>query len=101
MLPTFGCLAWVHVPKMKRKKLDDPAIPAIFVGYNEEHKGWKFISPKHNPTVFWSNAAKFLENKSWDECTEVTLGYDMDPEYHMEDIEDIRYTEQDIHDEEQ
>lgn len=86
---------------MKRKKLDDPAIPAIFVGYNEEHKGWKFISPKHNPTVFWSNAAKFLENKSWDECTEVTLGYDMDPEYHMEDIEDIRYTEQDIHDEEQ
>jgi len=30
----FGCLAFVHVPKEKRKKLDYRATPGIFVGYS-------------------------------------------------------------------
>ena len=31
-LHVFGCLAFVHVPKEKRKKLDTKATPGIFVG---------------------------------------------------------------------
>jgi len=33
-LRVFGCLAFVHVPKEKRKKLDYRATPGIFVGYS-------------------------------------------------------------------
>jgi hypothetical protein len=32
-LGVFGCLAFVHVPKEKRNKLDYRATPGIFVGY--------------------------------------------------------------------
>jgi hypothetical protein len=33
-LRLFGCLAFVHVPEEKRKKLDSRATPGIFVGYS-------------------------------------------------------------------
>jgi hypothetical protein len=33
-LRVFGCLAFVHVPKEKCKKLDYRATPGIFVGYS-------------------------------------------------------------------
>jgi len=33
-LRVFGCLAFVHFPKEKRKKLDYRATPGIFVGYS-------------------------------------------------------------------
>jgi hypothetical protein len=32
-LQVFGCKAWVHVPKITRKKLDNKAIQGILVGY--------------------------------------------------------------------
>ncbi|SOV08280.1 uncharacterized protein UDID_17338 [Ustilago sp. UG-2017a] len=72
LLRTFGCLAWVNIPKAKCKELDEPAIPTIFVGYDEEHKGWKFLSPRHNPLIFWSNSACFLQDKSWCDCKDTT-----------------------------
>ncbi|KAJ1601177.1 hypothetical protein NDA14_007824 [Ustilago hordei] len=101
LLRTFGCLAWVHLPKAKRKKLDDTAIPAIFIGYDEEHKGWKFISNQHNPPIFWSDTARFLENKSWQDCMETQPLQEIDTIQHdnSEDVEDLRYTNEDIHDE--
>jgi hypothetical protein len=30
----FGCIAYAHVPKEKRKKLDDKSIKCIFIGYS-------------------------------------------------------------------
>jgi len=30
----FGCLAFIHIPKEKRKKLDHGATPGIFVRYS-------------------------------------------------------------------
>jgi hypothetical protein len=33
-LRVFGCFAFVHVPKEKRKKLDYRATSGIFVGYH-------------------------------------------------------------------
>lgn len=64
MLRTFGCLAWVNIPKAKHKKLDKLAIPTIFVRYDKEHKGWRFLVPSHNLPIFWSNSACFLQDKS-------------------------------------
>ncbi|SOV06479.1 uncharacterized protein UDID_17481 [Ustilago sp. UG-2017a] len=58
LMHVFGCLAWVNVPKAKRhnKKLDQRAVPAIFIGYSLERKGWLFYSPDYSPNIFWSNS---------------------------------------------
>lgn len=72
MVKVFGCLAWVHIPKVKRsgKKTDVRAVPAIFIGYSLERKGWLFFSPEYSPNIFWSNSASFLEGDSWEDRTE-------------------------------
>ncbi|SAM85557.1 uncharacterized protein UBRO_20001 [Ustilago bromivora] len=99
LLQTFGHLTWVHIPKAKRRKLNDTTIPTIFVRYDKEHKGWKFISQHHNPSIFWSNTARFMENKSWNDCTD-TLPIQDDEEMQYNDLADIEhmgYTNEDIH----
>ncbi|SPC68106.1 uncharacterized protein UHOD_12326 [Ustilago sp. UG-2017b] len=102
LLRTFRCLAWVNIPKAKHKKLDEPAIPAIFVGYDEEHKGWKFLAPSHNLPIFWSNSAHFLQDKSWNNCTDMILIQDTDALHYnnLANIEDLGYDDVDEHDEE-
>ncbi|CCF51333.1 uncharacterized protein UHO2_04151 [Ustilago hordei] len=102
LLQTFGCLAWVNIPKAKCKKLDEPAIPAIFIGYDKEHKGWKFLAPSHNLLIFWSNSAHFLQDMSWNDCTDTTLIQDTDALHYkdMDDIKDLRYDKVDEHNEE-
>ncbi|KAJ1600679.1 hypothetical protein NDA14_002617 [Ustilago hordei] len=35
------------------------------IGYDDEHKGWKFHTPEHMPSIQWSNSATFPEDKSW------------------------------------
>ncbi|KAJ1570926.1 hypothetical protein NDA11_005695 [Ustilago hordei] len=45
-LRVFGCLAWVHLPRKDHAgKHGVRAIPGIMVGYDDEHKGWKFFTP--------------------------------------------------------
>ena len=36
----FGSIAYVHVPKEKRKKLDAKTEKCILVGYSDEQKGY-------------------------------------------------------------
>ncbi|SYW78879.1 uncharacterized protein UHO2_02891 [Ustilago hordei] len=65
-LCVFGCLAWVHLPKKDHTgKHSVRAIPGIMVGYDDEHKGWKFFTPGHTPSIQWSNSATFHEAKGW------------------------------------
>ena len=40
-LRVFGCLSYIHIPDIQRKKLDPKSYKAIFVGYPEETKGFK------------------------------------------------------------
>jgi hypothetical protein len=40
-LKMFGCIAYVHVPKEKRSKLDPKAEKCIFIGYSLEQKGYR------------------------------------------------------------
>ncbi|SOV09664.1 uncharacterized protein UDID_19278 [Ustilago sp. UG-2017a] len=100
LLQTFGCLAWVHIPKVKRKKLDDTTIPAIFVRYDKEHKGWKVVSQNHSPPIFWSNAARFIEDQSWNDQTDAIPIQEVDAIHYDDpmDIEHLGYTEEDVHD---
>ena len=40
-LRVFGSIAYVHVPKEKRRKLDTKAEKCILVGYSDKQKGYK------------------------------------------------------------
>eukprot|EP01018_Ginkgo_biloba_P019031 Gb_39504 [translate_table: standard] len=41
----FGCVAYVHIPDKKQKKLDAKSQLCIFVGYSEGTKGYRFYNP--------------------------------------------------------
>ena len=44
--PRFlGCDAYMHVPKEKRRKLENKAEKCIFVGYKDGIKGYKLWNP--------------------------------------------------------
>jgi hypothetical protein len=45
MLCVFGCRAWVHVRKDKRKSLKPHAKPCMFLGIPDNFKGWKLWDP--------------------------------------------------------
>ena len=61
-LRVFGAKAWVHDPGAKmRGKLCDRAVPAVFVGYQQGMKGWKFYLPDTG-AVIKSRDARFLED---------------------------------------
>ena len=65
-LHVFGCLAWVHLPKKDHAgKHSVRAIPGIMISYDDEHKGWKFHTPEHMLSIWWSNSATFHEDKGW------------------------------------
>ncbi|KAJ1043639.1 hypothetical protein NDA10_005097 [Ustilago hordei] len=65
-LRVFGCLAWVHVQqKDQQGKYGARAKPAIMIGYDDEHKAWKFCSPDQPASIQWSNSATFHEDKGW------------------------------------
>ncbi|SOV07501.1 uncharacterized protein UDID_19206 [Ustilago sp. UG-2017a] len=65
-LRVFGCLAWVHVQqKDQQGKYGARAKPAIMIGYDDEHKAWKFCNPDQPTSIQWSNSATFHEDKGW------------------------------------
>lgn len=43
-LRVFGCIAFCHIPKEDRKKLDYKAKRCIFLGYSEDVKGYRLYS---------------------------------------------------------
>ncbi|BES87361.1 Hypothetical protein NTJ_00166 [Nesidiocoris tenuis] len=44
-LRVFGCSAWAHIPKQKRKKLDPKSERLIFFGYPEDRRGYRLLDP--------------------------------------------------------
>lgn len=44
-LRTFGAIAYVHVPKAERKKLEPKSVRCIFVGYSATQKAYRFWDP--------------------------------------------------------
>src|SRR5260370_12631874 len=41
----FGCQAYVHVQKNKRRTFEAKSRHCIFIGYPPDYKGWKFFNP--------------------------------------------------------
>ena len=60
----FGCIAYAHMPKEKRKKIDDKGVKCIFTGYNPESKAYRLYDPLNNKMIL-SRDVEFLENQSW------------------------------------
>ena len=62
-LKVFDCLAYVHVAKDKRGKLDSKSLPCIFLEYGDDEFGyrlWNLVEKK----VIWSCDIVFIEEKT-------------------------------------
>jgi hypothetical protein len=61
----FGCVAYAHVPKQLRKKLDNKGEKCIFVRYSEESKAYKLYNPTTRKVLI-SRDVQFVEDEAWD-----------------------------------
>lgn len=59
----FGSAAYVHIPDVKRSKLDAKAQKLLFVGYCEDRKAYRFLDPETNRITI-SRDARFVELKN-------------------------------------
>ena len=62
-LRVLGSIAYVHVQKEKRRKLDAKAVKCILVGYLDEQKGYKCYNPRTKQARM-SNDVVFDESAS-------------------------------------
>ena len=61
-LRVFGCLAWVHILKKRRHKLQPKSRAMIFVGYEPGSKGYQFWDAAHQRFEI-SRDVKFKETR--------------------------------------
>jgi hypothetical protein len=59
-LRVFGSIAYVHIPKAERRKLDQKSLRCIFVGYSATQKAYRFWEPL-------SRAIKISRDATFDE----------------------------------
>ncbi|KAJ0445113.1 putative RNA-directed DNA polymerase [Helianthus annuus] len=63
-LRVFGSVCYVFVPNHLREKMEKKAIRCIFIGYDEQRKGWRCCDPTTNKCYVYRNVV-FDENSSW------------------------------------
>ncbi|KAH9681844.1 hypothetical protein KPL71_027113 [Citrus sinensis] len=64
-LRVFGSIAHVHVPDESRAKLDDKSEKFIFIGYENNSKGYKLYNPNNGKIVI-NRDVVFDEEGEWD-----------------------------------
>jgi Reverse transcriptase (RNA-dependent DNA polymerase) len=60
----FGCIAYVHIQKHQRTKLEPCAEECVFIGYDKHQKGYKCLNPISHK-VFTTMDVTFVENKGY------------------------------------
>ncbi|KAL8161569.1 hypothetical protein V2J09_013058 [Rumex salicifolius] len=70
----FGCVCYVFVPEQRRAKMEKKVIRCIFVGYDQQRKGWRCIDPTTNK-AYVSRHVVFDEGTSWWGHDNVVLPY--------------------------
>ena len=60
----FGSIAYMHVPKEKRRKVDAKADKCILVSYSDEKKGYKYYNPRTKQAWVCRDVV-FDETTSW------------------------------------
>jgi hypothetical protein len=64
-LRKFGSICYVHVPLIKRDKLNKKAIPGIFIGYSFVSKTYKVYHPQTQKIAI-TRDVHFHEEEQWD-----------------------------------
>nr|KYP60819.1 Retrovirus-related Pol polyprotein from transposon TNT 1-94 [Cajanus cajan] len=64
-LKVFGCIGYVHVPDVTRKKLDEKSIKCVYVGVSEESKAFRMYNPETKKIII-SRDVVFDEMEKWD-----------------------------------
>lgn len=71
-LRVFGCLAYAHVSKELRQKLDARTTPCIFIGYGDEEFGYRLWDPKEKK-IIRSRDVVFHESQTIDDIEKPTI----------------------------
>ena len=87
-LRVFECVAYVHVPKKQRQKLNDKGVKCIFIDYNSESKAYRLYDPIDKKIVI-SRDVEFLENQSWDGLVDESLSTSSKVPTNKEEEDDI------------
>lgn len=61
---SVGCIGYVHIPDVKRNKLDDKSIKCVLLGFSSESKAFKMFDPVLKK-VHISRDVIFEEDKKW------------------------------------
>ncbi|CAJ2672444.1 unnamed protein product [Trifolium pratense] len=64
-LKVFGCVAHVHIPEAKRKKLNAKSFRCVMLGISDESKAYRLFDPTTKRIVI-SKDVIFEENECWD-----------------------------------
>lgn len=83
-LKAIGCLAYVHIPRQKRSKLDARAKQGILVGYARRTKGYRIYLPDEK-TVKESIHVRFDETKRGKDRELLAGDHVVDQEFDEED----------------
>ncbi|SOV01832.1 uncharacterized protein UDID_18805 [Ustilago sp. UG-2017a] len=71
--PSLDLLWWSSsMTQALQGKYGARAKPAIMIGYDDEHKAWKFCNPDQPASIQWSNSATFHEDKGWSDRQQET-----------------------------
>jgi len=62
---TFGCIAYAHVPKETRNKLEPNAIKTILIGYMPTSRQYRLYNPL-TKSIIISSSPVFAEDTYWD-----------------------------------
>ena len=95
-LKVFGCKAFIHVPKEQRSKLDDKALPCIFIGYGNEEFGYKVWDPKtrkvirSRDVIFHEDQTMKDSNKEEQQSEKVTMNITINPPLQFTGEEDAQ-----------
>lgn len=71
-LKVFGSICYIHIPKEKRRKLDEKAMRVIFIGYSNKSKGYRVLL-LDKERVEISRDVAFEEGNKWDWVRQVEV----------------------------
>ncbi|KAH9659148.1 hypothetical protein KPL70_023755 [Citrus sinensis] len=95
-LRVFGSIAHVHVPDESRAKMDDKSEKFIFIGYDNNSKGYKLYNPNNRKIVI-SRDVIFDEKGEWDFGSAPTTCGDSLPSFLNERTEERTRSLQDLY----
>ncbi|KAJ0795409.1 putative RNA-directed DNA polymerase [Helianthus annuus] len=99
-LRIFGSIAYSHIPKQHRGKLDDKVEKTIFIGYSENSKGYRLYNPTTNKVII-SRDVTFDEGRDWETDKTDENSRDSQLNCENENNEDMAPTRQEIETEDQ